>query len=74
MSLLCKPALYTHIISALLMAVAFIYFVQSYKVLRNMPFQLISVLLLGSIALVLHGDSHMNMEKQYGFDPLCQML
>lgn len=41
---------------------------------RMDPLHVVMILLLFSIAMAVHGHSHMMMEKLYHFDPLCQLL
>lgn len=75
MSLFCKPAFYAHALSAISMAIGFVLLIIHYKrILRTNPYQVILLMFVASIAIALHGHGHMKMEKDYGFDPLCQML
>jgi hypothetical protein len=65
------PSLYAHIINGLLLLVAFIILLQNYNVFKSMDkYRVITLVLLFSIAVGVHGISHLGLEKTYGYNPL----
>ena len=70
-----KPAFYAHILSTIAMIFALVLFVMNYqKILRMNPIELIKIASLIAIAIASHGQSHMYLEKEYGYDPVRSIL
>ena len=62
------PSLYAHIINGLLLLVAFIILLQNYSSFKGMDkYRVITLVLLFSIAVGVHGISHLGLEKTYGY-------
>lgn len=75
MDYLYKPAFYAHIISSLAMIVALVLFVINYKkILRLDAIELIKISSLLAIAIASHGQGHVTLEKEYGYDPVGVLL
>jgi multisubunit Na+/H+ antiporter MnhC subunit len=71
MNLPCNPAVYSHIISALFLIFGLFLLLTNYKKLFNLTVvELGLVLLLISIAISHHGQGHILLNKEYGYDPL----
>ena len=66
----CRPSLYAHAMSAGLLLLALIYSVLYLKNIAKDPYQIIVLLLLFSMAVGLHGLSHLGLEVAYRYDPL----
>jgi hypothetical protein len=65
------PSFYAHIINGLLLLVAFIILLQNYNSFKSMDkYRVITLVLLFSIAVGVHGISHLGLEKIYGYNPL----
>jgi hypothetical protein len=65
------PSLYAHIINGILLLVAFICLFKNYSSIKNMEkYKVITLILLFSIAVGVHGLSHLGLEKGYGYNPL----
>lgn len=72
MNFLCKPAFYAHMISALFLIFGLFLLLTNYKKLfRLTVIELGMILLLISIAVAHHGQGHILLDKEYGYDPLC---
>ena len=72
MSFLCKPGFYAHIISALFMFFGLYLLLTNYKKLfRLTVIELGLVLLLISIAIAHHGQGHILLDREYGYNLLC---
>ena len=70
-----KPAFYAHIVSSIAMLLALVLFAMNYKkILQMNPVELIKILALIAIAIASHGQGHMDLEKQYGYDPVRSIL
>jgi hypothetical protein len=63
-----KPSLYVHIISGCLVIVGILYLTFS-KFSPKDPYQIMILILLCSIAIGVHGISHMGLEALYGYNP-----
>ena len=65
------PSIYAHATSGLLLFIIFINIVLNFTLLRNMDiYKRMTILLLLSIALGIHGLSHLGLEHIYNYDPL----
>jgi len=70
-----KPAFYAHIISTIAMLFALVVLGMNYqKILQMNPIELIKIASLIAIAVASHGQSHMYLEKEYGYDPVRSIL
>lgn len=65
------PSVYAHIINGVLLFIAFIVFYNNYSKISNLePYKLIILLLIFSLAVGVHGLSHLGLEKIYNYNPL----
>jgi len=66
-----KPSFYAHIINGLLLLFSIIILYINYsKISKEEPYKIIILILLFSIAIGVHGLSHLGLEKEYNFNPL----
>ena len=66
-----NPSFYSHIINGLLLLTSAILIYKYYSVITRLePYKLITFTLLLSIAIGIHGLSHLGLEKGYGYNPL----
>jgi len=66
-----NPSFYAHIINGLLLLTAFVVLSRNYKTLRDAePYKLVMLILVLSLAIGLHGLSHMGLEKIYNYNPI----
>jgi hypothetical protein len=64
------PSLYAHIMSGIFVMASIVYLVLNYsKITSKDPYQMVALMLLFSIALGVHGLSHLGLERVYGYDP-----
>ena len=74
-SIFSLPSLYAHILTGILLFIAFFLFFKNYsKICRLEPYKLIILTLLFSACVGIHGLSHLGMEKIYRFNPLSTIL
>lgn len=65
------PSFYSHILNSFFMVVAMILLYKNYTILSIRPaYQLVLLSLLFSIAIGIHGISHLGLEKVYDFYPI----
>jgi tetrahydromethanopterin S-methyltransferase subunit E len=65
------PSMYAHIMNGLLVFAAVIVAYINFSVLKRLdPYKLVMIFLVFSIAIGIHGLSHMGLEAVYGFNPL----
>ena len=65
------PSFYAHVINGILLLVAFSLLLQNYRSINHIDkYKLIILVLLFSIAIGVHGLSHLGLEKTYGYNPL----
>ena len=70
-----NPSFYAHILNGLLLFVVFILLYKNYsKIIRLEPYKLISLTLFSSIAIGIHGLSHLGLEKGYGYNPISSIM
>ena len=70
-----KPAFYAHIVSSIAMIIALILIIVNYKKLLQLnAIELIKIFSLMAIAIASHGKGHLDLEKEYGYDPLGNLL
>ena len=66
-----KPAFYAHIVSAICMVIAIVLLLVNYKkVIRLDSIELIQIFGVLAIAIAAHGQGHISLEKEYGYDPV----
>jgi len=65
------PSFYAHVANGLLLLLALIILWQHYSQIRRLDaYRLLVLALLGSLAIGVHGVSHLGMELGYGYNPL----
>ena len=65
------PSILAHIVSGGFMLLAVFCLVHCYSQIRKMdPYRTLVLTLLFSIAIGLHGVSHLGLEKQYSYNPI----
>ena len=65
------PSIMAHALNGLLMLAAVLVAYINISVLRRLdPYKLVMILLVFSIAVGIHGLSHLGLESVYGFNPL----
>jgi len=68
---LYKPAFWTHVISSIAMLVAVTLLVINYKKLIKLDgLELVKIFSILAIAIASHSQGHINLEQQYGYDPI----
>ncbi len=66
-----KPSVYAHGLNSLLMLLAFVVLIRHYKAIQHLDsYRLILILLIASIAVGVHGLSHLGLEVVYNFNPM----
>jgi len=66
---MCVPSIIAHIFSGLVLFVAAFIFFTNYSILKKDPVTLMTLLFIFSIALGVHGISHLGVEVVYGYNP-----
>ena len=65
------PSFYAHIINGLLLFIAFVLVYKNYSQIKKIePYKLITLTLIFSISIGIHGLSHLGLEKVYNYNPL----
>jgi hypothetical protein len=65
------PSVLSHMLNGGLLIVALVLAVLNYRVIRRLPvLQMITLVLILSIAVGVHGLSHAGLESAYGYNPL----
>jgi len=65
------PSTYAHILGTIILLIVFILFIWNWSEIKRLDtYQILTLLLLISITITLHGLSHLGMEKVYGYNPL----
>ena len=68
---LYKPAFYTHIISAICIFIAVCLLIINYKkLLRLDGIEIVKIFSILAISIGSHGQGHIDLEKEYGYDPV----
>lgn len=63
------PSVYAHVFNALLMTAAVVVALINVSVLKRLdPYKLVMIFLVFSIAIGIHGISHLGLEKAYGLN------
>lgn len=66
-----NPSFYAHILNALFLLLAFFIFVKNYYKIINLDgYKLTKLFLLFSLAVGIHGLSHLGLEYVYNFNPI----
>ncbi len=70
-----SPSIYAHMMSGSVLMIGVLYFVLNMtKILSRDPYQIVLLLLLFSLALGVHGLSHVGLESAYNYNPLALLL
>ena len=70
-----NPSFYAHILNGLLLFLACILIYTNYSKIINLDFyKLISIILLLSLSIGIHGLSHLGLEKGYGYNPMSMLF
>lgn len=65
------PSFYSHILNSFFMVIAIVMLYRNYASISiRSSYQLVTLALLVSIAVGIHGISHLGLEKVYGFYPI----
>jgi len=65
------PSVMAHTLNGGLLIVALVLAAVNYRVIRRLPIlQMITLILILSIAVGVHGISHSGLESAYGYNPL----
>ena len=67
------PSIYAHMIGGLLMLFSFLFALTIFTTIRE-PYKIVCILLMFSIAITLHGLSHLGLEMAYNYNPLRILL
>lgn len=69
------PSFYLHQLNALFIFIAlFLLFINYSVIKKSNPYQLVVLSLLISLALGIHGISHLGAEYVYGYNPIRNLL
>lgn len=75
MEYLYSPAFYAHVLSSIAMIAAIVLLVINYKkVLKLDGLELVKIFSVLAIAIAAHGQGHINLEKEYGYNPLSSLI
>ena len=70
-----NPSFYAHIVNAIFLLVAFILFYKNFsEIMKTKPDKLIIIMLLFSLAIGVHGLSHLGLESVYGYNPMKTLI
>jgi hypothetical protein len=65
------PSFYAHILNGLFLLLSAVILYNNYdKITKSSPYQLLTLTLIMSIAIGIHGLSHLGLETVYGFNPM----
>jgi len=65
------PSFYAHVLNGILLFIAIVLLYSNYSKITHLePYKLISITLLLSLTVGIHGLSHLGLEKEYGYNPL----
>ena len=66
-----SPSLYAHILGGGVLFAGMVYALMCIsKIISRDPYQILVIILLFSIAIGVHGLSHVGLESVYGYNPL----
>ena len=72
---LYKPAFWAHILSSIAMITAIVLLVINWnKVVKLQPVELIKIFAILAIAIASHSQGHINLEREYNYDPIRYLL
>ena len=70
-----KPAFYAHLLSSLAMVTALVLLAIHYKkFLQQDALEIVKICALLAIAIASHATGHIHLEKEYGYDPIGNLL
>jgi hypothetical protein len=73
--LLQKPSLYAHVLNAIFLLIAFVIIIMNYsQVIKLGVYEKITLSLLLSGAVGVHGLSHLGLEGVYGYNPMAMLI
>ena len=65
------PSVYAHILNAIFLLISAIVLYKNYSTIKRVDsYKLLTLTLLMSIAIGVHGLSHLGLESVYGYNPL----
>jgi hypothetical protein len=65
------PSMYAHTLSGIVLAAGILYLMAyNAKIMSKDPYQIVVLILLFSIAISIHGLSHLGLETVYNYNPL----
>lgn len=65
------PSVIAHIVNGVLLLISLIFLINNFSKIKNLKSHtLLKLILLFSIAIGIHGLSHLGLEKSYGYTPL----
>ena len=68
------PSFYAHIINGLLLLLALIILCKNYAKISSVePYKLVVFILIFSLAVGVHGISHLGLEKIYHYNPISML-
>jgi hypothetical protein len=68
---LFKASFWAHVLSSIAMLVAIVILAVNYKKLVKLDgLELVKIFSILAIAIASHGQGHINLEQQYGYDPV----
>ena len=66
-----SPSVYAHILNGVLLGIGILYLAwNSSTIMSKGPYQIVVLMLLLSIAMGIHGLSHLGLETVYNYNPL----
>ena len=66
-----QPSILSHILSGAFLFASMIVLVMYYSRISSVsPYRMLLILLVISVAIGVHGTSHLGLEKAYGYNPL----
>lgn len=69
------PSFYAHILNAVFLLIAAVLLYKNFPVIKRLdPFKLITLILLISVAVGVHGITHLGLESVYDFNPLKRFI
>lgn len=70
-----NPSFYSHILNGLLLLIAVGLLIKNYSsVKKSEPYKVVVLTLLFSLAIGIHGLSHLGLEKIYNYNPVKLMF
>lgn len=70
-----NPSFYSHVINGLILLIALVLLIKNYSnISKSEPYKVIILTLLFSLAIGIHGLSHLGLEKIYSYNPVKLMF